>query len=348
MKFNAQIIASFLNGTIDGDPNTEVSGISKIEEGQKGTLSFLANPKYSKYLYTTDSSIVLINKDFQLEQEIKTTLIRVDDAYSSFAKLMELYLKQKYSRIGISSKSSISESAKLGNDLYIGHNVVIENNVKIGDNVKIYPNVYIGNNVKIDENTIILSNVTIFDDTIIGKNCMIHAGAVIGDDGFGNAQQADGSFKRIAQIGNVIIEDDVEIGSNTCVDRATLGSTIIKKGARIDNLIQIAHNVIIGKHTAIAAQTGVSGSAEIGDYCMLGGQVGIVGHLKIANKNIITAKSAVAGNITKENQVLQGIPAIEIMKAKRAIVVYKDLPQLQRTVYELEKQIRELKSNLLK
>jgi len=347
MNFTAKEIALFLNGEIEGDASVSVNNISKIEEGKKGTLSFLANPKYENYLYTTDSSIVLVNKSLKLQKEVKATIIRVEDAYKAFASLLEMYQQSKQQQLsGIHEKSSIRENVSLGENVYVGEFVVIANNSKIGDNTKIHPQVYIGENVEIGENTIIYHGVKIYDDCKIGSNCIIHAGAVIGADGFGFVPQEDGKHKKVPQVGNVIIEDFVEIGANTTIDRATLGSTIIRKGAKLDNLIQAAHNVEIGESCFIAAQTGISGSTKIGKRVWAGGQVGFAGHIKIADDVKIGAQSGIAGNIKKEGAVVQGYPAIPLVNFQKSSIAFKSLPDLRREFYSLKRELEELKEQL--
>jgi len=343
MTFTGAAIADFLEGELIGDKNVQIDSVAKIEEGKAGALSFLANPKYKKYLYTTESSIVLVNKDLKIEKTLKTTIIKVADAYQSFASLLELYHQARFNKEGISSKASIDATASLGKNVYIGDFVVIAANVKIGDNVKIYPNTYIDENVSIGENTLIRSGVNVYYDCIIGKNCIIHSGTVVGAEGFGFAPQKDGTYKKVPQVGNVILEDEVELGANTCIDRATMGSTVIKKGSKIDNLIQIAHNAEIGTNTVIAAQAGISGSSKIGDRCMIGGQVGISGHLSIANGTQIAAQSGIGGNVKKENTIIQGSPAFEIGPYKRSYVHFKQLPNMAQRIKDLEIEIQNLK-----
>jgi UDP-3-O-[3-hydroxymyristoyl] glucosamine N-acyltransferase len=339
MEFSATQIADVLNGQIDGDSNVIINYVSKIEEGKKGTLSFLSNPKYTPYIYNTEASIVIVNKDFKPEKEIKTTLIRVDDAYAAFARLLELYNEVKLNKTGISEKAHIPSSAQIGENVYIGEFVVIGENAIIGDNSKIYPQVYIGDNVKVGNTTTLFAGAKVYSDSIIGNNCIIHAGAIIGSDGFGFAPLADNNYLKIAQIGNVIIEDDVEIGSNTTVDRATLGSTVIRKGAKLDNLIQIAHNVDIGENTVIAAQTGISGSTTLGKNCLVGGQVGIIGHLTIADEVKIAAQSGLSKNILKKGETVQGSPAFEIGKYTKSLVHFRNLHAIKTKLDELEKRI---------
>lgn len=342
MEFTAEAIANYLEGTVEGDPSIAVTQIAPIEKGNPNSLSFLANPKYNEYLYTTESSVVLINEDFKLEKEVSTTLIRVKDAYSCYAKLLELHHSAKYDIEGIAKHVDISEDASLGETLYIGNFVTICDGVKIGNNVKIFPNCYIGENVKIGDNSILFPNVSVHADTQIGKNCMIHSGAVLGDDGFGFAPEADGTFRKIAQLGNVVLEDNVEIGSNTCVDRAALGTTLIQKGTKIDNLVQVAHNVKIGTNTGIAGQAGIAGSSTVGNNCLIAGQVGISGHINVPDKTILLAQAGVAGPIKKAGQILQGTPCIDNREFKKSFVVQKQLPELRQKIFELEKRLKEL------
>jgi UDP-3-O-[3-hydroxymyristoyl] glucosamine N-acyltransferase len=346
MKYTAKQIANLLNGEIEGDENVEVSEIAKIEEGKPGCLSFLANLQYEKYLYQTQSSIVIVNKDFKPAKPVSATLIRVDNAYKSFAALLELCTKDQESHpTGIEYPSFIHPDTKLGRNIYIGAFTYISNGVVIGNNVKIYPNVYIGNNVTIGDNTIIYSGVRIYKNCQIGNYCIIHANTVIGADGFGFAS-SDHSNKKIPQIGNVIIEDFVEIGANTTIDRATLGSTIIRKHVKLDNLIQIAHNVEIGEGTVIASQTGISGSTKIGKYCMIGGQVGIAGHLTIADEVKIAAQSGIGSNILKKGEIIQGSPAFNIKKYQKSYVHFKHLPEIIDNLENISKEVEEIKSQL--
>jgi UDP-3-O-[3-hydroxymyristoyl] glucosamine N-acyltransferase len=340
MEFTAKQIADLLNGTIEGDVNAKVNRLSKIEEGKEGSLTFLANPKYTPYIYSTSASIVIVNKDFQAEKEIKTTLIKVDDAYTAFAQLLETYNTIKLNKSGISKHANIHPSANIGKDVYIGDFVSVGENTRIGDNVKIYPQTFIGDNVEIGNNTLIFSGVKIFSDNIIGKHCTLHASVVIGGDGFGFAPQTDKNYKKVAQIGNVILEDNVEIGSNTCIDRATLGSTIIRKGAKLDNLIQIAHNVEIGENTVIAAQTGISGSTKIGKNCLIGGQVGIIGHLIIGDGVMIAAQSGVQTNL-KDGEIVQGSPSFEIGKYRKSYVHFRNLNNIVNRLNDLEKNAKD-------
>ncbi len=334
MEFSAQQIAELLHGEIFGDSEIKVNTISKIEEGKIGSLSFLANPKYTKYIYDTKASIVLVNKDFIPEKNISATLIKVDNAYEAFASLLEIYQQYKDNKTGISEFSSVEKTAKLGENLYIGANVYIGNNSEIGNNCKIYPNTYIGDNVIIGEGTTVFSGVNIYSESLLGKECTIHAGVVIGSDGFGFAPQNQAEFKKVPQIGNVIIKDHVEIGANSAVDRATMGSTIIGKGVKLDNLVQIAHNVEIGENTVIAALTGVSGSTKIGKNCMIGGQVGFAGHLTISDNVKIGAKSGVHKNLP-EGAVVQGSPVVAYREWYRIASILPKLPEIYRKIQNL-------------
>ncbi len=338
MKFKASQIAEILQGEIVGNPNVEVDKLSKIEEGSEGSLTFLANPKYTSFIYSTAASICIVSNKFEAQQEITTTLIKVEDPYKSFSVLLEYYNQVKLSKSGIEQPSFVSESASYGEGIYIGAFVYIGNNVRIGDNVKIYPNAYIGDNVSIGDNVIIFAGSKIYSETVIGNHCVIHGGAIIGADGFGFSPGQDGVYKKVPQIGNVIIEDHVDIGAGTTIDRATLGSTIIREGVKLDNQIQVAHNVEIGKHTAIAAQTGVAGSTKIGENCLIGGQVGIVGHIQIGNNVKIQAQSGIGRNV-KDGETLQGSPALNYGDYNKAYVVFKNLPSLSQKVHQLEKKI---------
>lgn len=340
MKFTAQQIADALNGTITGDATIEVSSLSKIEEGKKGSLTFLANPKYTQYIYTTEASIVIVNDDFTPENNIKATLIKVSDAYSAFAQLLDLYQQSKPKRSGISENASIAESAKIGEGVYIGEFVSIGEDAVIGDYAMIYPHTAVGATCKIGKSTTLFAGVKIYDECMIGDECTIHAGSVIGADGFGFAPQDDNVYNKVPQIGNVVIEDRVEIGANTTIDRATIGSTIIRKGAKIDNLIQIAHNVEIGENTVIAAQSGISGSTKIGKNCMIGGQVGIIGHLTIADGVKIAAQSGIGKSITEENSIVEGSPAFNIRDYQRSYVHFRRLDNIVKRLNELERKNR--------
>ncbi len=341
MKFTANQIATALNGIVEGNPEAEVSSLAKIEEGKPGSLSFLANPIYTKYIYTTKADIIIVNEDFKLEKPVKATLIRVKDAYSAFTALLEMYQQAKNNKTGISEKASIAASAKLGKDVYIGDFVVIGESTTLGDNAKVYANTCIGDHCKIGSNTTLYYGVKVYDESVIGNECTLHAGVTIGADGFGFAPQSDGDFKKIPQIGNVIIEDRVEIGTNTTIDRATLGSTIIRKGVKLDNLIQIAHNVEIGENTVIAAQSGIAGSTRIGKNCMFGGQVGIIGHLTIADGVKITAQSGIGKSIKKPNSVWEGSPAFHLSDFLRSYVNFKNLGRIVERINRLEQYLKE-------
>ncbi|MCK9618545.1 MAG: UDP-3-O-(3-hydroxymyristoyl)glucosamine N-acyltransferase [Lentimicrobiaceae bacterium] len=343
MRFTAKEIATLLNGKIEGNAEISVSKLAKIEQGEPMSLSFLANAKYTPFIYNTHSSIVIVDGNFKPEKPVPCTLIWVEDAYAAFARLLELYNQIQLNKSGISEKAHVPASTKLGNNVYIGEFSVIGNNVELGENVKIYPLCYIGDNVKIGDNTTIFASVKIYSDNIIGKHCTLHSGVVIGADGFGFAPQEGSDYKKVPQIGNVIIENNVEIGANTTIDRATLGSTLIRNGVKLDNLIQVAHNVEIGENTVIAAQTGISGSTKIGSNCMVAGQVGFVGHITIANNVKIGAQSGVPGNVTKEGQIVLGSPADDIGNARKSIVLYRNLPKLAERIQALEKEIRQLK-----
>lgn len=343
MEFTARQIADLLQGRVEGDPDIRVSALSKIEEGRPGTLTFLANPLYTPHIYTTAASIVITGEDFQFDKPVSSTLIRVADAYGSFAKLLEIYNTIRRNKSGIEDHSYIDPSAKLGQDCYVGSFAYIGKDALIGDRVKIYPGCYIGDNVSIGDDSTLFPGVKVYSDCVLGKDVQIHAGVVIGSDGFG-FQPNNGNYKKVAQIGNVIIEDHVEIGANSTIDRATLGSTIIRKGVKLDNLIQIAHNVEIGENTVIAAQTGIAGSAKIGNNCMIGGQVGIVGHIQIADGTKIAAQSGVGSSITQPGEILQGSPAFGIGDYKRSYVHFRKLPELEQQVRELRKTLSDLLS----
>jgi len=340
MKFTAKQIAEILEGEVIGNPDVEVSKLSKIEEGENGSLTFLSNQKYTNYLYTTKASIAIVNNDFTPEKEVSLTLIKVKDAGNAFSTLLSYYNQIKLHKVGIEQPSFISESAKIGNDVYIGAFAYIGNNVILGDNVKIYPNSYVGDNSVIGDNTTLFSGAKVYSETIIGKNCNINSGAIIGADGFGFLPDENGEYQKMPQIGNVIIEDNVEIGSATTVDRATLGSTIIRKGVKLDNLIQVAHNVEIGKNTVIAAQSGVAGSTKIGENCMIGGQVAIIGHIKVGNNVRVQATSGVAKSV-KDNEVVQGYRAFNFNDFNRSYIHFKNLPTIVQRISKIEKKINE-------
>ena len=339
MKFTATQIAGILEGDIIGNPDVEVSKLSKIEEGVKGSLTFLANPKYKPYIYSTKASMTIVNKDFVAEDAITSTLIKVDDAYKSFSKLLEYYNQVKMNKLGVEQPSFVSETAKYGDNVYLGAFSYLGENVILGDNVKIYPNVYIGDNVSVANDVVIFSGAKIYSETIIGNNCVINSGAIIGADGFGFAPNEKGEYTKVPQTGNVILEDYVDIGAATTIDRATLGSTIIRKGVKLDNQIQIAHNVEIDENTVIAAQTGIAGSTKIGKNCMIGGQVGIVGHITIGDNVKIQAQSGIGRNI-KDNEVLQGSPAFGYSDYNKSYVYFKNLPKIVKNINDLEKEIK--------
>jgi len=343
MEFTAQQIADFLKGTIIGDPTAKVSNFSKIEEGLPGTITFLANTKYEHFIYETKASIVLVNEDFTPASEIKPTLIKVANAYSSLAMLLNLVEQSKGRKSGIDTSAFISPKATIGDDCYIGALAYIGDNTDIGKGCMIYPHACIGDNVKIGDNTILYPHSVIYDGCIIGQDCIIHAGAVIGADGFGFAPE-NGEYKKIAQIGNVMIEDNVEIGANTTVDRAVMGSTIIRKGVKLDNLIQVGHNVEVGQNTVMAALTGISGSTKIGSGCMFGGQVGIGGHINIGDNSQIGAQSGLISNVKPGSQIL-GSPAIPVKNFFRSSLIFEKLPDIYRTLNKLEKEIEELKKD---
>jgi len=347
MQFTAHEISLLLNGTVEGDPQVTVNRLAKIEEASTGSISFLANPKYEQYLYTTSASVVLVNNDFTATEPVKSTLIRVENAYSAITVLLERYNTIKLNKSGIEQPSFIHPTAKVGDDCYIGAFAYIGQGVKMGKKCKIYPHVYLADNVVLGDNVTLFPGVVVYFDCIIGNNVIVHSGAIIGSDGFGFAPNPDGTYSKIAQIGNVVLEDDVEVGSNTTIDRATMGSTIIHKGAKLDNLLQIAHNVEIGSNTVIAAQTGISGSTKVGDNCVIGGQVGMVGHISVAKGSQIMAKSGINRNIVEENKKWGGIPFfssyMENMRIESAVT---RLPVLEKKILELEKLIAELKNGV--
>lgn len=340
MEFSVNQIAALLNGRVEGDGEVMISGLGKIQDANVDQLSFLANPKYEEFIYTTKAGAVMVASDFKPEKPVTTTLVRVEDPYVSFTAILEEYHKAlTFSKSGIEEPSFIGENTKVGDDIYRGAFSYIGKNVKIGDNVKIYPNAYIGDNCEIGNNALIYAGVKVYEGTIIGSNCTLHSGVVLGSDGFGFAPQEDSTYKAIPQMGNVILEDDVSIGANTVIDCATFqgSSTIVKKGAKLDNLIQIAHNVIIGKNTVMAAQTGISGSTEIGENCIFGGQSATVGHIKIANKTTVAAKTGVPKTIKKEGEVILGFIGFDIKKFMGSYAVFKNLPDINKRLRELEK-----------
>lgn len=338
MKFTASQIAGILDGEVDGNPEITVSKLSKIEEGEIGSLTFLANPKYTSFIYSTKASITIVGKDFVPEQELSTTLIRVEDAYKAFSKLLEYYNQVKNNKEGIESPTFVSASAVYGKGFYLGAFSYLGENVKLGKNVKVYPNVYIGDNVTIGDNCVIFAGAKIYSETIIGNNCVIHSGVIIGADGFGFTPNEKGEYSKVPQTGNVILEDNVDVGAGTTIDRATLGSTILRKGVKLDNQIQIAHNVEIGEHTVIAAQTGIAGSTKIGKHCRIGGQVGIVGHITIGDNVSIQAQSGI-GRTVKDGEVLQGSPALNYGDYNKSYVHFKNLPKIVNQVNKLEKKL---------
>ena len=336
MIFTASQIAGILEGDVEGNPEIAVHKLAKIEEGEKGALTFLANPKYTSFIYTTKASVTIVNRDFVPDHHLETTLIKVDDAYKSFSKLLEYYNQVKNNKIGIEEPVFRSDTATHGKDFYLGAFSYLGNNVKIGDNVKIYPNVYIGDNVSIGNNVVIFAGAKIYSETLIGNNCVVHSGVVLGADGFGFAPSENGEYITVPQTGNVILEDNVDIGAGTTIDRATLGSTILRKGVKLDNQIQIAHNVEIGEHTVIAAQTGVAGSTKIGKYCKIGGQVGIVGHIIIGDRVKIQAQSGIGRNV-KDDEILQGSPALNYGDYNKSYVHFKNLPKIVNRLEHIEK-----------
>ncbi|MEO5888982.1 MAG: UDP-3-O-(3-hydroxymyristoyl)glucosamine N-acyltransferase [Ferruginibacter sp.] len=347
MQFSATQIAMMINGKVDGNPDAMVASFGKIEEAIGGQLAFLANPKYEEHLYTTNASIIIINETQELKHPIGATLIRVPDAYTAFATLLDKYQQIQTQQLrGIQQPAYIDATSKIGESVFIGAFSYIGEKAIIANGAKIFPNVYVGNNAIVGENSIIHPGVKIYHDCVIGKNVVIHAGTIIGSDGFGFAPQADGSFKKVPQIGNVVIEDDVEIGANTTIDRGTIGSTIIKSGAKLDNLLQIAHNVEIGNNSVIAAQAGISGSTKVGNNVMIGGQVGIVGHLVIADGSKINAQSGVSKSIKTPNTAVTGSPAFDYTAALRSQALARKLPELEKRIKELEEAIKEMKDNV--
>jgi UDP-3-O-[3-hydroxymyristoyl] glucosamine N-acyltransferase len=343
MEFTASVIAGFLKGEIEGNPEVIVNTIAKIEEGREGALSFLANPKYEHYIYTTNSSIVLVNKSFVPTGEIKATLIRVDNAYESFASLLRLVDQARPGKKGIHPSAVIEPSATVGSDVYIGPYAYVGDNCHIGDGCSLYPNVYIGDNSRVGSKSILYPGVKVYHECILGEECIVHAGSVIGSDGFGFAPQSGNEYMKIPQLGNVILEDHVEIGANVTIDRATMGSTIIRKGVKLDNLIQIGHNVEVGENTVMAAQTGIAGSTKIGKNCMIGGQVGIAGHIKIAAGTKIGAQAGILSEIKEENTAIIGSPAIEIKQFMKSSVLFRRLPDMKAKLDTLEKEVEALK-----
>lgn len=338
MKFTAAQIAELLEGSVEGNPEAEVDKLAKIEEGTPGSLSFLSNPKYTQYIYSTNASIVIVKNDFKKEEDLNSTLIRVKDPYKAFSVLLEYYNQIKMNKSGIEQPCFISDTAEYGEDVYLGAFTYLGENVKIGKDVKIYPNCYLGDNVNIGDGTVIYAGVKIYSETVIGKSCILHGGAVIGADGFGFSSDDEGEYDRVPQIGNVIIEDNVDIGAGTTIDRATLGSTIIRKGVKLDNQIQVAHNVEIGENTAIAAQTGIAGSTKIGKSCMIGGQVGMAGHIKIGDRVKVQAQSGIGRNI-EDDEVIQGSPAFNYGEFSKSFVHFRNLTKIVNRLNQLEKKV---------
>lgn len=346
MVFTAQQIAAYTGGTVEGDENVTVSTFAKIEEGTKGALSFLANLQYEHYIYDTESSVVLVNKDFKPSRPVKATLVRVDNAYESVAKLLQLYQSMEQKRTGIDSLAYIAPTAKIGKDVYIAPFAVVGDNAVIDDGCQLHPHATVGENAKVGENTIMYSNSVVYHDCVIGNNCILHAGCVIGADGFGFAPTPEG-YEKIPQIGIVTIEDNVEIGANTCIDRSTMGSTYVRKGVKLDNLVQIAHNVEVGAHTVMSAQSGIAGSTKVGQWCMFGGQVGIVGHLHIGDKVYCGGKTGITGDkIAKKGNVsFMGYPGVEPREFAKQSAALKQLPDLLKEIQVLKREIEELKNN---
>lgn len=346
MEFSAKQIAEYIQGVIEGDENATVHTFAKIEEGIPGAISFLSNPKYTHYIYDTQSSIVLVNKDFVPEKEIKTTLIRVDNAYESLAKLLNLYEMSKPKKTGVDPLAYIAPTAKIGQNVYIAPFACVADGAEVGDNTILHPHATVGTNAKVGSDCILYPHATVYHDCRVGNQCILHAGSVIGADGFGFAPSPEG-YEKIPQIGIAILEDNVEVGANTCIDRATMGATIIRKGVKLDNLIQIAHNVEVGSHTVMASQVGVAGSTKIGEWCMFGGQVGIAGHIKIGNKVNLGAQSGVPGSI-KDGQNLIGTPPMELKGYFKSSAVFKKLPDMYHELNNLKKELEELKKQLNK
>lgn len=344
MQFSAVQLATMLDGKLEGNPEVKVSNIAKIEEAGDGMLSFIANPKYEEFIYSTQASILIVNESLVTERPVKPTLIRVKDAYSSFALLLEKYKQLVGNKTGIQQPSYIPASVKMGANVFVGAFAYLGENVVLGNNVKIYPGVYLGDNVIVNDDSVIYPGVKVYDNCVLGCRVILHAGCVIGGDGFGFAPQPDGSYKKVPQIGNVVIHDDVEIGANTTIDRATMGSTVIRKGVKLDNLIQVAHNVDIGTNTVIAAQTGVSGSTKIGKNCVIGGQVGMVGHIHIADNTKINAQSGLSKSITDPNTSWNGSPAFDYKSSLKSQAIFRNLPDLEKRVKELEDMVKQLLS----
>ncbi len=347
MEFTAKQIAEFIQGTIVGDENAKVHTFAKIEEGVPGAISFLSNPKYIHYIYDTQASIVLVNRDFEPEHPVSPTLIRVDNAYESLAKLLALYESMKPKRTGIDPLAYVAPTAKIGKDVYLAPFSAVGDHAEIGDGTELHPHATVGSGAKVGKNCILYANTTVYHDCRVGNNCILHAGSVIGADGFGFAPSAEG-YEKIPQIGIAILEDNVEVGANSCVDRATMGATIVHSGVKIDNLVQVAHNVEVGSHTVMCAQVGVAGSTKIGEWCVFAGQVGIAGHAVIGDKVTSGAQAGIAGSIRKGHVTVQGSPAIDAKNFARSSVVYKNLPEMYADVNRMKKEIEELKELLNK
>lgn len=343
MEFSAEMIAAALGGEIVGNKDAMVSTFAKIEEGKAGALSFMANPKYEHYLYSTDSSIVIVNRTFEPKEAVKATLIKVDDAYGCFAKLLEMYVAYKPQKRGIHPTAVVAESATVGEDCYIGAYAVVDEGAVVGDSCKIYPHVYVGDGAQIGANTTLYSGVKIYEGCRIGQRCIIHSGAVVGSDGFGFAPNAEGRYEKIPQIGIVTIQDDVEIGANTTIDRATMGTTLISQGVKLDNLVQIAHNVTVGENTVMASQSGIAGSAKVGKQCMIGGQAGIVGHITVGNGVVVGSSSGVTNSL-KDGEQIMGSFGIDARRFRRVNAVYRNLPEMQHSLNRLEREVEELKN----
>ena len=346
MEFSAKQIAEYIQGVIEGDENATVHTFAKIEEGIPGAISFLSNPKYTHYIYDTQSSIVLVNKDFAPEKEVKATLIRVDNAYESLAKLLNLYEMSKPKKTGVDPLAYIAPTAKIGQNVYIAPFACVADGAEVGDNTVLHPHATVGTSAKVGSDCILYPHATVYHDCRVGNHCILHAGSVIGADGFGFAPSPEG-YEKIPQIGIVILEDHVEVGANACIDRATMGATIIRKGVKLDNLIQIAHNVEVGSHTVMASQVGVAGSTKVGEWCMFGGQTGLAGHIKIGNKVNLGAQSGVPGSI-KDGQNLIGTPPMELKAYFKSSAVFRKLPDMYHELNSLKKEIEELKKQLNK
>ena len=346
MEFSAQQIAGFLNGTIEGDPNVKVSNFSKIEEGKPGTLTFLANLKYAHHIYNTEASIVLVNNDFKPEQPIRATLVKVENAYAALAMLLNLVEQSKSKKKGVDSTAFIAASATVSDDCYVGNFAYIGEGVKMGKNCMVYPHAYIGDHVTVGDNCVFYPHATVYENCIIGNNCILHAGSVVGADGFGFAPEGE-TYKKIPQLGNVIIEDDVEIGANTTIDRAVMDSTIIRRGVKLDNLVQIAHNVEVGENTVMAAQVGIAGSVKVGKHCMFGGQVGLAGHIHVADHVVFGAQAGVISDV-KEATTLRGAPAINAKNFMRSSAIFNRLPDIYRSLGQMQREIEQLKKEINK